>query len=176
MAIPFCSCGSWATAESYRRAHQRCEYFAEARIGTVAADWRLMAVVLVVNDDRDMLEMYESALASMGHEPVTKAASATGAETVRQVGADALVVDLQAPDEAEFGLRVIQEVRQDPEIRHLPIILATGAANEIDALRERLEAFNVPVLIKPFAIRTLEEQLRAILDRRARDDASNVTL
>jgi CheY-like chemotaxis protein len=128
-----------------------------------------MAVVLVVNDDRDMLDLYESVLLSMGHEPVTKAAMDAGAETVRQVGADALVVDLQSPDENDFGLRVIQEVRQDPEIRNLPIILATGAADEIDSLRERLEPLNVPVLIKPFPIDTLEEHLKTILDRRAEE-------
>jgi DNA-binding response OmpR family regulator len=126
-----------------------------------------MAVVLVVNDDRDMLDLYESVLQSMGHQPVTKTAIDTGAATVREVGADALVVDLQAPDEDEFGLRVIQEVRQDPATRHVPIILATGAAEEINSLRERLEPLNVPVLIKPFPIETLEEQLRAILHRRA---------
>jgi two-component system sensor histidine kinase ChiS len=124
-----------------------------------------MAVVLVVNDDRDMLEMYESALQAMGHEPIIKMTMEAGPETVRQVGAEALLVDLQAPDEDEFGLRVIHEVRQDPELRDLPIILATGAADGIDSLRERLKPLNVPVLIKPFPLATLEKHLQAILDR-----------
>ena len=75
-----------------------------------------MAVVLVVNDDRDMLDMYESVLQAMGHQPITKVAIHVGPETVREVGADALLVDLEAPEEAEFGLRLIQEVRQDPEL------------------------------------------------------------
>jgi DNA-binding NtrC family response regulator len=53
-----------------------------------------MAVVLIVNDDRDLLDMYAEALRAMGHEPVTKEAIDSGPETVRQVGADALLVDL----------------------------------------------------------------------------------
>ena len=122
-----------------------------------------MAVVLVVNDDRDMLDMYADALEAMGHEAVTKEAIDAGPETVRQVGAQALVVDLQAPHEREFGLRVIQEVRDDPETRDLPIILATGATEELDSLHERLETLEVPVLIKPFPISVLEEQLQAAL-------------
>jgi DNA-binding response OmpR family regulator len=122
-----------------------------------------MAVVLVVNDDRDMLDMYADALQAMGHEAVTKEAIDAGPETVRQVGAHALLVDLQAPHEKEFGLRVIQEVREDPEIGDLPIILATGATDELPSLQERLEALKVPVLIKPFPISVLEEQLQAAL-------------
>ena len=122
-----------------------------------------MAVVLVVNDDRDMLDMYEEALQAMGHEPVTKESVDAGPETVRQVGADALLVDLQAPNEGEFGLRVIQEVREDPEMRNLPIILATGATEELHSLHEQLEALEVPVLIKPFEMSALEEKLHAAL-------------
>jgi DNA-binding response OmpR family regulator len=124
-----------------------------------------MAVVLVVNDDRDLLEVYEEALLAMGHEPVTKESIDAGPETVRQVGADALLVDLQAPHEGEFGLRVIQEVREDPETRDLPIILATGATDELHSLHERLDALDVPVLIKPFEMSALEEKLQAVLVR-----------
>ena len=124
-----------------------------------------MAVILVVNDDRDMLDVYESMLQAMGHQPITKIATHTGPETVREVGADALVVDLEAPDEAEFGLRLIQEVRQDPDLEDLPIILATAAKERVGRRRDLFEALEVPVLIKPFAIDTLEEKLRAVLDR-----------
>jgi phosphoserine phosphatase RsbU/P len=128
----------------------------------VALRW-IMAVVLVVNDDRDLLDMYEEALQAMGHAPVTKESIEAGPETVRQVGADALLVDLQAPHEDEFGLRVIQEVREDPELRDLPIILATGATDDLHSLHERLEALEVPVLIKPFPISVLEGKLQAVL-------------
>ena len=60
-------------------------------------------------------------------------------------------------------MRVIQEVREDPELRHLPIILATGATDDVDSLHDRLEALRVPVLIKPFPISVLEEKLQAVL-------------
>ena len=122
-----------------------------------------MAVVLVINDDRDMLEMYHEILQAMGHEPVTKESIDAGPESVRKVGADALLVDLQAPHEGEFGLRVIQGVREDPEIGNLPIILAPGATEELHSLHERLRALEVPVLIKPFAVEALEEKLQAAL-------------
>ena len=64
---------------------------------------------------------------SMGHEPITKMTLASGPETVREVGADALLVDLQQPDEDAYGVRIIEELRSDPRTSHVPIILCTGA-------------------------------------------------
>ena len=124
----------------------------------------VMAIVLVVNDDRDMLDMYQSMLQAMGHRPITMVAIDTGPETVREVAADVLLVDLEAPDEALFGLRLIQEVRRDPELQDLPIILATGAKERVGLHRALLDSLGVPVLIKPFSINALEEKLRAALD------------
>jgi CheY-like chemotaxis protein len=99
----------------------------------------------------------------MGHQPVTKLTIDSGPETVREVGADALVVDLQQADEDAFGLRIIEELRSDPEMRSFPIILCSGAAESIHPLRDRLAALNVPVVLKPFPIEVLEAQLQEAL-------------
>jgi DNA-binding NtrC family response regulator len=53
-----------------------------------------MARILVLNDDQTMLDVYEAALRQLGHEPVTKEIVDSGPETVREVAAEALVVDL----------------------------------------------------------------------------------
>ena len=83
-----------------------------------------MAVVLVVNDDADMLKLYhESLLISMGHQPVTKMVVARRTETVRDVGADALVVDLSSR-ENEYGVRIIREVRADPANQRRAVMCA----------------------------------------------------
>jgi DNA-binding response OmpR family regulator len=124
-----------------------------------------MAVVLVVNDDGDLVDTYEEMLAAMGHKPVTKLTIASGPETVRDVGADALVVDLQSPDDDYYGVRIIEELRGDPEMRNFPIILCSGASEAMHPLRERLDALNVPVLLKPFGFEVLEERLEAALER-----------
>jgi CheY-like chemotaxis protein len=124
-----------------------------------------MAVVLVVNDDYAMLDMYESMLIALGHEPITKETVASGPETVRDVGADALVVDLQRPSEDEYGLRIIEELRADEETRAIPIVLCTGAADALESLRPRLDALAVPIVVKPFSIGELERTLTDVLER-----------
>jgi CheY-like chemotaxis protein len=124
-----------------------------------------MAVVLVVNDDYAMLDMYESMLIALGHEPITKETVASGPETVRDVGADALVVDLQRPSEDEYGLRIIEELRADEETRAIPIVLCSGAADALESLRPRLDALAVPIVVKPFSIGELERTLTDVLER-----------
>jgi CheY-like chemotaxis protein len=126
-----------------------------------------MAVVLVVNDDTEMLDMYESMLLSLGHKPITKETVASGPETVRDVGAEALVVDLQRPSDDEYGLRLIEGVRADEETRAIPIILCTGAADAVESLRPRLDALAVPIVVKPFSIDELAGTLRDVLERPA---------
>lgn len=122
-----------------------------------------MAVVLVVNDDGAMLDAYEELLRSMGHEPVTKLTMSSGPETVRDVGADALVVDLQAPHDREYGLRIIEELRGDPQMSRVPIILCSGAAEAIQPIRKRMKALKVPVVLKPFPLDVLERHLHEAL-------------
>ena len=123
-----------------------------------------MAVVLVINDDRDLLEAYQDMIRRLGHEPVTKLAARSGAETVRQARAQALVVDFERPDESDFGLRVVEEVRADPELRELPIIVCTGAAEaRLRPVRGRLSQLGVPVLPKPFTLEEFEAALENML-------------
>jgi CheY-like chemotaxis protein len=122
-----------------------------------------MAIVLVVNDDRTMLDVYEAVLRDLGHEPITKMTASSGPETVRDVGADALLVDLERPDEEEYGLRIIEELRSDPELVALPVILCTAAAEEVRPLLERLDRLGVPVIRKPFEVTELERALRDAL-------------
>ena len=120
--------------------------------------------MLVINDDRDLLETYEEVISQMGHEAVIRESASSGAETVREARAHALVVDLERPDEGDFGIRVIEEVRSDPQLERLPIIVCTGAPEpHLRPLRGRLDAWGVPVLPKPFTLQEFESALDALL-------------
>jgi CheY-like chemotaxis protein len=122
-----------------------------------------MAVVMVVNDDRDMLDMYEALIRQIGHEVVTETIVESAPEAVRAVKADALVVDQRRPDDREYGNRLIEDVRADPDVSNIPIILCTGAVEQIGPLMPRLESLQVPVLPKPFHADQLEQVLAEAL-------------
>ena len=130
--------------------------------------------MLVINDEKAMLDAYASMLESLGHQPITKAAVATGPETVRAVGAEALVVDLQRPNEREYGLRIIEELRADDEMKAFPIILCSGAAEALQAYRPRLDALGVPIVVKPFSVDELQRTLElALQDRNAQESGEH---
>jgi CheY-like chemotaxis protein len=131
--------------------------------GTPVAASLLMAIVLVVNDDRDMLEVYEALLAEMGHRAVPRLELDPEPDEVLKAGADALVIDLQANAHPAAGLEVIEALRQHPATREIPIVLSTGAANEVKPLQPRLSTLNVPVLIKPFGTDEFKEVVRRVL-------------
>lgn len=122
-----------------------------------------MAVVLVVNDDRDVLDMYGAVLEEMGHRPVLKARIQPKPETVIASGAQALLLDLEAETDPVAGLRVIEALRADPATQEVPIILCTAAPEDIRPLSQRLEDLDVPVLVKPFHIEKLRDVLGQVL-------------
>jgi CheY-like chemotaxis protein len=124
-------------------------------------------MVLVVNDDHDMLDLYEALIQEIGHEVVTETIVESGPAAVSAVRADALVVDLQRPDQDDYGLRLIEEVRADPEVGGTPIILCTGAVEQIVPLLPRLEKMKVSVLPKPFQADELERTLASVLQATA---------
>ena len=124
-----------------------------------------MAVILVINDDADMLDLYQAFIQDMGHVPVTKMAVESGPATVREIEPDALLVDLRRPDEDEYGLRVIEELRADPELKALPIVLCTAGAQEVRPLLQRLDLLDVPVVLKPFTTEDLERTLTAAIEQ-----------
>src|SRR5436190_2581902 len=120
-----------------------------------------MALVLVVNDDRDLLDVYGAVIQEMGHQPVLRVDLDPDPEIVIATGADAVVIDLQAEADRLAGLRAIEVLRAAPATRDLPIVLATAAEQEVRPFVKRLERLDVPVLIKPFAI----DELRYVLVR-----------
>ncbi len=122
-----------------------------------------MAVVLVVNDDRDVLDMYGAVLEEMGHRPVLKARIQPKPETVITSGAEALLLDLEAETDPVAGLRVIEALRADPATQEVPIILCTAAPEDVRPLSQRLEDLDVPVLVKPFHIEKLRDVLGQVL-------------
>ena len=124
-----------------------------------------MARILIINDDDSIMDAYEAVVRGMGHEPITKEVAASGPEAVRDSQADALIVDLQRPEEDEYGLRIIEELRAQHETRAFPIVLATGAGAALEPMLHRLQNLAIEVVRKPFQIEDLESAIDSSLTR-----------
>ena len=87
-------------------------------------------------------EGYQVATASDGLAGLVKASSQPPA---------LVLLDLMMPDLG--GVRVLEEMRDDPELAQVPVIVVTGKLDAIASMRELLGEDNV--FLKPFAVREL---------------------
>ena len=125
--------------------------------------------VLIVEDDRDALDMLENALACMGYEVSTASNGAQALEMIRTGHYRLVISDWEMPGMS--GLELCQFVRQRASSEYTYFILLTaraGASHLIDGLKAGADEF----LSKPFDPLELEVRLRVaerILSLESRD-------
>jgi CheY-like chemotaxis protein len=115
--------------------------------------------VLLVDDSVDTLEMYAVGLAHAGYRPLTASDTAGALGQLRNEHPDAIVTDLQF-DRGQSGWELIDEIRNDPETRQVPVVVLTGRMDtSIVGNAERVGC--VAVLRKP----CLPQELALVLER-----------
>jgi CheY-like chemotaxis protein len=113
--------------------------------------------VLVVDDDADLRDSIEAALASHGH-PVVQAAD--GAEALAWLkketqGPCLVLLDLMMPGMNGFELR--SRMVADPALAAIPVVVITGAGVLAERRAQELEA---EILPKPIELATLLRTVR----------------
>ncbi len=121
-----------------------------------------MARLLVVDDDRQLLDVLAIALADGGHEVQTASDGLAGLDAVRSFRPDLVIADVNMPRLDGFAL-----CRKLREAGHAtPVVLLTSRDNEIDETLG-LELGADDYVTKPFAMRVLLARISAILRRDA---------
>ncbi len=119
--------------------------------------------ILVVDDDRDGIELLAEWLSMEGYD-VLKATS--GIEAMKRIGAerpDLILLDLLIPP--PDGLAVIRAVKKDRVMSTIPVIVMTvkrDVASKVEALRSGADEF----IVKPFHFDELNAVVRASLKKR----------
>jgi CheY-like chemotaxis protein len=110
----------------------------------------MMAEVLVVEDDKDLVYIYRTALALAGHE-VTMARSGGEARAhLEHQTPDLVFLDMNMPDES--GAVLIKHIRGDSRFRNTSIVVVT--ANQL--WRSQINEHDIQqFLVKPVSIENL---------------------
>lgn len=119
-----------------------------------------MSHVVVIEDEETVREVLRFHLERAGLQ-VTALGSTAGALDVL-AGADALVLDWMLPGES--GLGFLRRVREDTDLRRLPVLMLTARAAEAERV-EGLETGADDYLTKPFSAAELVARVRALLRR-----------
>ena len=116
-------------------------------------------VVVIGEDDEPIARLLHDAI---NDEPAYQAVivpdGALVLETVRQVHADLLILDVMMPGLS--GLEVYDRVRADPDVRSMPVLFVTAAST--DYQRQFRERKITEVISKPFDINDLLAKVRAL--------------
>ena len=127
--------------------------------------------VVLAEDDVDIRDLVQIVLEGLD---LTVTAVGNGAEALaecRRVKPKLLLLDITMP--IMNGLEVCREVRLDPELKDLPVILMTARAQARD-VQAGMEAGADTYIIKPFGPIELREHVENILGNGRGDWTTNV--
>src|ERR1035437_3695966 len=89
-----------------------------------------MKRVLLIEDDRDIVELVRYNLEREGFQVSAVTDGATGLAQVRKTPPDILLLDLMLPTLP--GLEICKEIRRDQALNRLPILMLTARGEEAD--------------------------------------------
>jgi len=121
-----------------------------------------MKRVLLIEDDRDIVELVRYNLEREGFHVAAATDGATGLAQIRKAPPDILLLDLMLPKLS--GLDICKEIRRDTSLNRLPILMLTARGEEADRV-VGLEMGADDYVTKPFSPRELGARVKALLRR-----------
>jgi phosphate regulon transcriptional regulator PhoB len=121
-----------------------------------------MKRVLIIEDDRDIVELVRYNLTNEGFAVTAAHDGSTGLATLKKSPPDLLLLDLMLPKLS--GLEICREVRRDDSLNRLPVLMLTARGDEADRV-VGLEMGADDYVTKPFSPRELVARVRALLRR-----------
>ncbi|MAE74365.1 MAG: DNA-binding response regulator [Bdellovibrionaceae bacterium] len=118
--------------------------------------------VLIVDDDSDVRDYLVGALSQQGFDAVSIDSGNNIVPVTRQLKPDLILLDHRMP--GVTGSDVIRNVKSDPELYRIPIIMVTG----VDTEEQKVEALELGAddyIVKPFLPRELSARIKAVLRR-----------
>lgn len=119
--------------------------------------------ILIIEDDRDIVEMLDYNLKEEGYETVSAFNGEQGIELAQKERPDLIILDIMLP--IMDGFEVCRTIRNNDGMAHIPIIILSAKSRETDKV-VGLELGADDYVTKPFSPRELIARMRAILRRR----------
>ena len=118
--------------------------------------------ILVVDDEKDLTALVSLHMKMAGYEVLSASNGEKALVVARQEKPDLIILDLMLPK--IDGWEVCRRLRQDPEIKNVPVIMLTARAETEDKLKG-FEAGADDYVTKPFSPRELVARVKRVLAR-----------
>jgi two-component system phosphate regulon response regulator PhoB len=130
-----------------------------------------IARVLVVEDESAIAELISINLRHNGMLPLLASDGVAAQKHIDEVLPDVILLDWMLPGQS--GLELARRWRADPRTKITPILMLTARGDEPDKIAG-LDAGADDYITKPFSTQELLARIRAVLRRRAPEQASDV--
>jgi CheY-like chemotaxis protein len=118
--------------------------------------------VIVIEDDRSNVRLYDALLKRMPHiEYLIYRTAEEGVKHIRHITPDAVILDIKLPKKS--GIEICKELKQIPRFENVPFIAVTAQAMPGDKKRI-LDAGFSNYVKKPIKITEFRKLLRKILE------------
>lgn len=119
-------------------------------------------MIWCVEDDNGILETELYALTSTGFEARGFADGAAAWDALQRERPDLVVLDVMLP--GVDGVSLLRRMKERPELRDIPVIMATAKGTEYDKIQS-LDLGADDYLVKPFGLMEMVSRVKAVLRR-----------
>ncbi len=128
-------------------------------------------MIWCVDDDNTIRDIEVYTLTQTGFEAKGFADGISMLEALKNEKPELIVLDIMLP--GKDGVEVLKEIRQSPETRKIPVIMATAKGTEMDKI-QGLDTGADDYLVKPFGVMEMVSRIKAVLRRSTPDEKEEI--
>jgi two-component system response regulator VicR len=117
--------------------------------------------VVCVEDEPEIIDLIKLILGRKGFDLTGATGGLEGLEAIRRIKPDLVLLDLMMPD--MDGWEVYQQMKADPELKNIPVIVVTAKAQSIDKILGLHIAKVDDYVTKPFGPQELLQSVERVL-------------
>ena len=128
-------------------------------------------MIWCVDDDNTIRDIEVYTLTQTGFDAKGFADGISMLEALKTEKPELIVLDIMLP--GKDGVEVLKEIRNNPETRKIPVIMATAKGTEMDKI-QGLDTGADDYLVKPFGVMEMVSRIKAVLRRCEPDEKEEV--
>ncbi len=118
-------------------------------------------IVVCIEDEPEMIDLVRLILGRKGFELIGAIGGREGLKAIREVKPDLVLLDLMMPD--MDGWEVYQQMKANPDMKDIPVIVVTAKAQSIDKVLGLHIAKVDDYVTKPFGPQELVDSISRVL-------------
>ncbi|MFQ5901008.1 MAG: PleD family two-component system response regulator [Thermodesulfobacteriota bacterium] len=125
--------------------------------------------ILLADDSVTIQKVVSITLTSEDFDLTTVSDGASAISKAREIRPDLILLDISMPE--KNGYQVCEEIKQDPELKDIPVLMLAGTFEPYDE-NEGKRAGADDHIVKPFESQDLVDKVKAMLDRQGSGEAA----